>query len=151
MEVDSSFTNNAPAFIMRNGTFYIPQDARFSFLGTSSHTKIEKFQVAYRSDRRVFVRQNIDLQIDSFFNFQPDGRASTGSFYDFSGKKLDIKGRFIVGFNGGQSGMRADSLATLVLEGGGYQPQESVLLPASENSGISFTINRPTQPYFLSI
>jgi hypothetical protein len=126
MEVDSSFTNNAQAFIMRNGTFYIPQDARFSFLGTSNHTRLEKFLVADRADRRVFINQRINLEIDSSFSFLPDGRTSLGSYYDFSGKSLVVKGRFLVGFNGGQSGMRADSLATFVLEGN---------LPAS---GIGF-------------
>lgn len=117
LEIEDSLSNQASGFHMTSGLLFIPNDARFAFQGTSNYTRFSNIICTDRADRRAQIRQRIDVEVDSLFNMQADGRASLGAFYDFSGKKLHIRGRYLTSTSGGASAMRSDSLSVFILEG----------------------------------
>ncbi len=125
-EMGDTLWNNSAGFIQKKGNFYIPTGARVTLKGTSGFTKIRRITVTDRGDRFVAVSQKLNLEVDSLFHLQTDGRTSIGASYDFSGYSLKVKGEFRVGSNGGNSALRGDSLSTLEISGS--DPTSSLLM-----------------------
>jgi len=143
-EVNDTLTNNGLAFNQRRGHLFIPFGARLTIKGNSANTKFRRIVMTDRSDRFAAVFQKINLEVDSLFNFQADGRTSTGAFYNFSGSKLKINGEMRLATNGGNSVLRADSLSTFEI--GGTSPTSGLTMAAGFRKLGNLIHNKTTNP-----